>query len=236
MPKYHSFWSLSASVHLCYREGSWCCLIDTVICLLTLVLLDLKKFRKWLIAFSCCNLVQAFTCQHYCIFHCILSIPVLLPLIELVIWYDFIYFLERENAYILLSWYHTESGCFFVNPGTVFCLLTVNTLWHFELYSWKSINFQCHTGAFFVINFSSTPWYWMWRFYGFRHFPTVVRILDAGKCTLYQVPLWTLPAWVLQLLGLTSRAAWHCSCSPTSDFLQQSLSSSFPWDFAWLSS
>lgn len=34
----------------------------------------------------------------------------------------------------------------------------------------------------------------------------------------HTVPLWTPSVWVLQLLGLTSRAAWHCFCSPTSDF------------------
>lgn len=64
---------------------------------------QILKIQKMAACFlcPCCNLVQAFTCHHYCIFHCILSIPVLLPLIESVSQYDFIFFfLEREREYI----------------------------------------------------------------------------------------------------------------------------------------
>lgn len=77
-----SFWSLSASVHLCCRGSSWCCCVDIVI-LLMLVLLDLRKRRKWLLAFSVLSELDANIYLLPLLFLplCI-SIPVLLALME----------------------------------------------------------------------------------------------------------------------------------------------------------
>lgn len=129
LPKYHSFWSLSASVYLCYREGSWCCLVDPVVYLPTLVLIDLKKLRKWLIAFPVLAVTWskhspvttiAFSiafflylcCSHWLICH--------------LVWI-FFFFRERQCLHIALLVSH-RAWLVFVNPDTVFCLSTLNTL------------------------------------------------------------------------------------------------------------
>lgn len=120
--------SISAPV---LQRSSWCCCLDMVIFLLMLVLLVLRKLRKWLLAFS----VLAVTwCKHLPVTTIASSIACSLCL-YCSRWLNFslfglIFERERENTSLLFSWYRSEPSCLLLTQMLFSaCQQTHATLW-----------------------------------------------------------------------------------------------------------